>query len=361
MLDISENRLFGSIASDFNLSSVSYLYMQKNAFSGSIPSSLFESFELITLDLRENKFSGNIDPRWFNDHSALRFLLLSGNHLQGHIPNQLCRLQNLGLLDLSHNRLNGSIPSCFTSLTLWRKVEIDWKDFISWYGQHVPSDGFYNYDSSITMEEESSGLASLEVTHEVEFTMKNRFESYKGYPLGKVAGLDLSDNELTGEIPSKIGDLQGIIALNLSYNLLSGPIPKSFSNLKEIESLDLSHNNLSGQIPPQLTQLNYLEVFNVAHNNLSGSIPDQAQFGSFNESDYEGNPYLCGQLIKKSCTDEPIPPPLASIEKEDDNESSIDMVAFCWSFVGSYATTIMALIMILWINSYWRSEEAISS
>ncbi|KAJ0076439.1 hypothetical protein Patl1_35237 [Pistacia atlantica] len=355
MLDISENRLFGSIASDFNLSSVSYLYMQKNALSGSIPSSLFESSELIALDLRENKFSGNIDPHWFNDHSALHFLLLSGNHLQGHIPNQLCQLRNLGLLDLSHNRLNGSIPSCFTNLTLWRKVEIEWKDFIPGFSG-TPSDaqGFYNYDSSITMEEESSGVASFEVTLEVEFTMKNRFESYKGYPLGKVVGLDLSDNELTGEIPSKIGDLQGIIALNLSYDLLSGPIPKSFSNLKEIESLDLSHNKLSGQIPLQLTQLYYLEVFNVAYNNLSGSIPDQAQFESFNESDYEGNPYLCGRLIKKSCANAPIPPPLASIEEEDDNEFAIDMVAFRWSFVGSYVTTIMALIMILWINSYWR-------
>ncbi|KAJ0075315.1 hypothetical protein Patl1_35181 [Pistacia atlantica] len=185
--------------------------------------------------------------------------------------------------------------------------------------------GYYQYDSSITIEDEYGELENPKVIFEVEFTMKNRFESYKGSPLGKVVGLDLSDNELTGEIPSKIGDLQGIISLNLSYNLLSGPIPKSFSNLKEIESLDLSHNKLSGQIPPQLTQLNFLEVFNVAHNNLSGSIPDQSQFGSFNESDYEGNPYLCGQLIKKSCTNAPIPPPLASIEEDDDNESAIDM------------------------------------
>ncbi|KAJ0075460.1 hypothetical protein Patl1_35218 [Pistacia atlantica] len=234
--------------------------------------------------------------------------------------------------------------------------EIDWEDFtLEIYGD-FSSDalGVYYYDSSIsfTKEEGFGGSSNPKVIFRVEFTMKNRFESYKGYTLGKVTRLDLSKNEVTGEIPSKIEDLQGIFVLNLSHNLLSGSISKSFSHLKEIESLDLSHNKSSGQIPPQLIQLYNLEVFSVAYNNLSRSIPNQAQFGSFNESAYEGNSYLCGQLINKSCTNAPIPPPLASIEEEDDN--GVDMVVFRWNFVGSYVTTIMGLIMILWTNLYWH-------
>lgn len=68
---------------------------------------------------------------------------------------------------------------------------------------------------------------------------KNRYESYKDDVLQGCCsqvydGLDLSSNELTGDIPSKIRYLGEIHALNLSHNFLSGSIPKSFSNLKMI-------------------------------------------------------------------------------------------------------------------------------
>ncbi|XP_044469679.1 receptor-like protein 15 [Mangifera indica] len=358
LLDVSKNRLSGSIVHDFTLS-VDYLYMQKNALNGSIPKSLFENSNLITLDLRGNKFFGNIDSHWFNDRSTLHVLLLSGNDLQGNIPNQLCQLRKLGLLDLSRNKLNGSIPPCFINLTCWSVVGKIVHTLLNWaYSWDFAIDRLdFSYDrlgSSFFMDESFDEILHAQITLKVEFTMKNRLESYEGYIFGHISGLDLSDNELTGEIPSKIGELQGILALNLSYNSLSGPIPKSFAHLKEIESLDLSHNKLSGQIPLQLTQLYNLEVFYVANNNLSGSIPNQAQFGSFNESSYEGNPYLCGQLIKKSCTNATMPQPPTTMKDEDDNESVIDMEAFGWSFVGSYVTTILVLIVILWINSYWR-------
>ncbi|XP_044487360.1 receptor like protein 21-like [Mangifera indica] len=359
MLDVSENRLSGSIPCDFNLS-VNHLYMQKNSLSGSIPNSLFENSKLVTLDLRDNKFSGNIDPRWFNHHSTLHFLLLSDNHLQGSIPNQLCQLMNLGLLDLSYNKLNGSIPSCFTNLTCWKMVgDIDCTPFISTYSWEITNDELeFSSDSAISsfyMEEGFYESLDTEIFFEVEFTMKNRLDSYKGYTFENIVGLDLSNNELAGEIPSTIGELQGIIALNLSYNFLSGPIPKSFAHMREIESLDLSHNKLRGQIPPQLTQLYNLEVFHVAHNNLSGPIPNQFQFETFNEDDFEGNPYLCGRLIKKNCTNVALPPSSTIVQDEDnDDESIIDMIAFDWSFTGSYSTTITVLIMIIWINPYWR-------
>ncbi|KAL5836870.1 hypothetical protein ACOSQ3_014039 [Xanthoceras sorbifolium] len=78
-----------------------------------------------------------------------------------------------------------------------------------------------------------------------------------------MTGIDLSSNELTGNVPSKFGYLRNIYAVNLSHNFLSGSIPKSFSHLKNVESLDLSHNKLSGRIPPQLTELTNLGTFNV--------------------------------------------------------------------------------------------------
>jgi Leucine-rich repeat (LRR) protein len=65
-----------------------------------------------------------------------------------------------------------------------------------------------------------------------------------------LSGIDLSCNNLIGEIPFQLGYLSNIEVLNISFNsTLTGPILLTFSNLKEIESMDLSYNNLNGKIP----------------------------------------------------------------------------------------------------------------
>lgn len=114
--------------------------------------------------------------------------------------------------------------------------------------------------------------------------------------------LDLSCNNLIGEIPNDLGMLSWIHALNLSHNWLIGSIPKSLSNISQLESLDLSYNNLSGKIPSNLTNLHFLAVFTVSQNNLLGRIPDmEAQFETFDQNNYDGNPFLCGPILKRKC------------------------------------------------------------
>lgn len=164
--------------------------------------------------------------------------------------------------------------------------------------------------------------------------------------------LDLSSNQLTGEIPHQIGDLHYLHSLNLSHNHLSGPIPESFQKLQSIEGLDLSYNNLSGQIPIQLQDLNSLEVFNVSYNNLSGKAPEKEQFSSFDESSYKGNPYLTWNNSNRgSPTLQPPSTPLHDGEKRD---SAIDLTAFYWSFASCYFVVLIVLVTILWINPHWR-------
>lgn len=99
-----------------------------------------------------------------------------------------------------------------------------------------------------------------------------------------------------------LGMLSWIHVLNLSHNWLIGSIPKSLSNLSQLESLDLSYNNLSRKIPSNLTNLHFLAVFTVAQNNISGRILDmEAQFGTFDKNNYNGNPFLCEPLLKRKC------------------------------------------------------------
>lgn len=82
-----------------------------------------------------------------------------------------------------------------------------------------------------------------------------------------------------------------------------GSISQFFSNLDQLESLDLSRNNLSGEIPVVLIDLNFLEIFTVAYNNFSKKVLDRkAQFATFDNSSYERNSFLCGKPLENGYT-----------------------------------------------------------
>ncbi|CAJ1948494.1 unnamed protein product [Sphenostylis stenocarpa] len=349
MLDLSHNRLSGSI-SHLNPSIIRFLYLQKNAFSGSIPPTFSEGLSLVTLDLSDNNFSGNI-PYWIHKLSDLRALSLGGNNFSGHIPIQLCQLQKISIMQFSHNKLEGSIPSCFNNLSFGPRENYD--SFPS-FGFPImiaksPIGSLVNVSVSVFMP--STDVEKEDINAIVEVRTKNNFYTYRGTNLEMMTGLDLSCNMLTGSIPVQIGNLQKVRALNLSHNYLSGSIPNSFSNLSQIESLDLSYNNLSGEIPSQMIKLNTLAIFNVSYNNLSGVIPSSGQFGTFIEDSYIGNPFLCGKNLKQKCEASSRP---SQFNDTEGKETVIDMVAFYWTFSASYTTILLCFTVVLYVNPSWR-------
>ena len=92
---------------------------------------------------------------------------------------------------------------------------------------------------------------------------------------GRVTRLDLSDNQLTGEIPPELGTLANLESLNLRGNELGGEIPAELGTLANLELLDLSDNQLTGEIPAELGTLAKLAGLYINGNQLSGEIPPE--------------------------------------------------------------------------------------
>ena len=91
---------------------------------------------------------------------------------------------------------------------------------------------------------------------------------------GRVRELSLEDNNLNGEIPASIGQLDRLVILNLRRNPLQGPIPPELGQLKELRDLLLSGTEVSGSLPPEMGDMTGLRYLHISNTNLSGPLPE---------------------------------------------------------------------------------------
>ena len=90
---------------------------------------------------------------------------------------------------------------------------------------------------------------------------------------GRVTHLELSSNQLTGEIPAVLGSLTNLAELSLYSNELTGEIPAALGSLTSLRELRLSSNQLTGEIPAELGSLTNLRWLYLSSNQLTGEIP----------------------------------------------------------------------------------------
>ena len=198
--------------------------------------------------------------------SNLRVLSVSYNQLSGDIPGWVWKLPSLQALDLSNNRFSGRFPATLTHLSFF-KLNQTWA----------------NSNDQTTLYEELPLMLKNTVR------ILDYVESERIY-------LDMSMNNLEGEIPKSFGELIGLRGANLSHNRISGTIPAAtFGRLMQLEELDVSYNQLSGGIPQDLTSLDGLSTLNLAHNQLEGPIPTRNHFDTkFTAASFENNQGLYG-------------------------------------------------------------------
>ncbi|GKV17781.1 hypothetical protein SLEP1_g28242 [Rubroshorea leprosula] len=381
-LRLSYNRLNGQFfSSKFNLSTLLQLELNNNGFTGSLLNVKLETLDI--LDVSNNYLRGPI-PTWANKVTWI--ISMRNNSFEGQFPCQQPMSEWLLFLDVSHNLLSDHLPSCIDFTTIV-EIHLEGNKFTGLLQDFLPNSssslsvlnlrdnnlsGFIpdlidqmqimnkfidenhiygdliKKNLDLVIDTEATGL------NEIYLVDKNRGCSYKGSILNFMSALDMSCNNLIGEIPQELGKFTQIRALNLSHNQLMGPIPVTLSKLSNIESLDLCCNNLSGNIPLELTNLNFLEVFNVSYNNLSGEIPMKGQFSTFEESSYEGNQFLSKLPLEKCCIINTETPHLELLPSEATKGKwyEVDLLAFYACFFPAYAVFFLLIVSLLCINRH---------
>ncbi|KAK7848866.1 putative leucine-rich repeat receptor-like serine/threonine-protein kinase [Quercus suber] len=86
--------------------------------------------------------------------------------------------------------------------------------------------------------------------------------------------LSISTNNLSGPIPTYLGNITTLKIMRIESNWFSGFVPPKLGNLVNLELLILSANNLTGELPATLINLTKLIEFRISSNNFTGRVPD---------------------------------------------------------------------------------------
>ena len=194
-----------------------------------------------------------------DEAGRVKSLVLPGNNLRGVVPPEIADLANLRGLNLSMNvGLIGPLPLRLTALRL-ESLDFDGTyvcaardaGFMDWLGK-IP-----NRTVAECVELDTDALVALvglytstggkDWTNNENWLSQAPLGAWFGVTTdvdGRVTELDLSENNLSGSLPSNLSKLADLKKINLKGNAgLLGPLPESLTGLS-IESLNLSGTEL---------------------------------------------------------------------------------------------------------------------
>lgn len=177
----------------------------------------------------------------------------------------------------------------------------------SWYGVlcnsgHVTELGLDANQMSGVIPSELGDLNHLQYLHLDENNLSGSIPAQLG-GLSQLMGLYLSNNQLTGSIPQDIGTLSSLRSIDLSHNQLGGAIPSELTDLTNLQWIYLSYNELTGTIPSAISSLQNLIHLQLEYNQLTGTIP--SELGGLRKLDHL---YLQGNQLSGN-----IPPEIGEI------------------------------------------------
>ncbi|XP_019261671.1 PREDICTED: probable leucine-rich repeat receptor-like protein kinase At2g33170 [Nicotiana attenuata] len=276
------------------------------------------SSQMEFLDLSHHQFVGQLPPWLGMRLSNLIILSLRSNKFYGELPPEICYLKDLQILDLANNSFFGTIPRCISNLT-------------AMVTRSKLRDAHLEYSS----------FGYTEITRESAMvaTKGNIYQYDK--TLALVTSMDMSNNNLFGDIRVSFTGLVALRICNFSKTHLTGRIPNGIGDMKVFESLYLSENQLSGQIPQS----------------LSRKIPVGTQLQSFNSSSFQGNE-LCGLPLLVNCSSGGQIPDVDT-EKDERDEDELDWFYISMSI--GFGLSFWGVCSCLLFKRSWRHSTHCST
>ncbi|XP_047949650.1 receptor-like protein EIX2 [Salvia hispanica] len=299
ILDLSSNKLNGSIPDLSQFSSLTQMNLSANNFTGSIPLSIGQLSKLQLLDLSHNSLEGLVSESHFIKLDKLKTLDLSFNSLifdipldwsppfqlksislagcnvGSYFPKWIRTQRNLSYLDLSSANITDEAPRwLWHSSSLLQNLYL-YDNKISGIVPNLSSTSIEFMDLSYN--HFSGSIPIFPANANVIYLSGNMFtgsiSSICETHHHRLRYLLISHNKLSGDVPNCWENMPNLHTLHLANNSLSGEIPASFGNLQNFVSLKMHDNNLSGELPYNLRHCQELRFIDVGGNNLNGEIP----------------------------------------------------------------------------------------